>query len=80
MRHPPIPPDEYVLDPPRQVAALAPPPRLADPHGLPVKHMHVKWNVWELEQLERLARRECVPMTVLVRKLVRQRLLAEAKL
>lgn len=79
----PLPPDEFAPfdpQPPVRPAAFAPPKQLADPHGMPTKHMHVKWNPWELEQLERLARRDCVPMTTLVRRIVRQRLLSDAKL
>jgi hypothetical protein len=90
MRYPPILPDDYApFDPqPRRAApqqppppqVLTPPPKLADPHGMPTKHMHVKWNAWELEQIARAARRESVPMTTYVRRLVRRQLLAEAKL
>ncbi len=75
MRHPSSSPhDDFPAD------LYAPPPGLPDPHGKATRHMHMVWNDWEMEQFARLARREAVPMTKLVRKLVRQRLLAEAKL
>ena len=74
MRHPSGSPDDHPSN------LYAPPPGLADPHGKATRHMHMVWNDWEMEQLARIARRECVPMTKLVRRLVRQRLLAEAKL
>ncbi len=50
------------------------------PDGRPTIPLHMKWNDWELEQLKEIGRRECLPMTKVVRRLVREHLFAEAKL
>ncbi len=50
-----------------------------DSDAAPTKHMHVKFNPWELEQLAAIARRECVPMTSLVRRMVRANLLEQKR-
>ncbi len=83
MRNPPPElPADLAPFPPRRPAPLpnlAPPARLPDPPGMATKHMHVKCNPWELEQLAAIARRECVPMTSLVRRMVRANLLEQKR-
>jgi hypothetical protein len=83
-----MPPEEYASfddlpsrrPPSVPPAALAPPRGLPDPHGKATRHMHMVWNDWEMEQLGRMARREAMTMTKLVRRIVRDRLLRDAKL
>ncbi len=76
MRYPPEPPDDLAPFPPALASA---PPRLADPHGMATRHMHIKLNEWEHGQLARLARRDCVPMTTALRRVLRAHLFAEMK-
>jgi hypothetical protein len=62
-----------------ELSRFDPPPRLPDPNGMATKHLHLKLNPWELEHVARIARRECVPMTTLVRRVLRSYLFAEQK-
>ncbi len=43
------------------------------------KHLHLKLNAWERDQLALLSREECVPMTTVVRRIVREKLFAMQK-
>ncbi len=45
-----------------------------DPDGLAAKEVHVRFNAWEHEHLQKLGRRECASMQRLIRTIVRQRL------
>lgn len=54
-----------------------PPEGLADPHGLPSRQMHIRWNDWEHDQIQRHARFEGMSMQAWVRTRMRKALLAE---
>jgi hypothetical protein len=58
-----------------RVQARRPKPAVDSLDGAPAKHVHLKWNEWELERIARLARDDGIPMTAFVRRLVRQQLL-----
>ncbi len=68
--HPPSKPQQLVLPPL---------PTRPDPDGMPTKHMHVRWNPWELERLYALSRREGLSMQAWVRSRLRPFLLAERR-
>ena len=70
---PSIPPNRHPDD-----YLFRPPPSLPDPHALPSRQMHIRWNDWEHAQLQRLARHEGVSMQAYVRSRMRKLLLAEA--
>lgn len=48
-----------------------------DPDGFTVKDTKIRWNAWEHDCIQRLARRECTTIQGLVRSIVRKRLFEE---
>lgn len=50
-----------------------------DPHGLPAKSTHIRFNLWEIEQLQRLCLKEGLTLQQLVRNTMRRRLFEEAE-